>query len=81
MNHRLINIALVVGILATMVGIQFLDVSDVETERAMSKERREWMHAVQHCLRAYGPQTQPEYTDDGKLICVGARGQLYSEVK
>ncbi len=36
-------------------------------------ERREWMHAVAHCHRAFGPNTGPEYNADGLLVCVGRR--------
>lgn len=79
MTHRLINWALLLAILFTMFSIQFLDASDIESE--MVKERREWSYAITHCHRVFGPQTQPEYDDNGKLICVGARGQKYAEVK
>ena len=79
MNQRLINIALVVCIILTMALIQLVDASDLETE--MTQERREWMHAFTVCHRSYGPQTQPEYDDAGRMVCVGARGQKYGEVK
>lgn len=73
MTHRLINISLVIGILLTMIGIQVLDASDLESE--IDAERREWIFAVQHCVRAYGVQAQPEYRDDGVLICRTRKGQ------
>ena len=73
MTHRLINIALVIGILLTMVGIQVLDASDLESE--LQTEQREWMFAVQHCLRTYGVQSQPEYDENDRLICRTRRGE------
>lgn len=73
MTHRLINIAVVIGILLTMVGIQVLDASDLESE--IEAERREWMFAVQHCIRAYGVQAQPEYDENNRLICRTRRGE------
>ena len=73
MNHRLINYAIAVLILLMFVGIQWVDAKDFESE--IEAERREWMFAVQHCVRAYGVQAQPEYRDDGILICRTRRGQ------
>jgi hypothetical protein len=73
MNHRLINYAIAVLILLMFVGIQWVDAKDFESE--IEAERREWHFAIQHCVRAYGVQAQPEYRDDGILICRTRRGQ------
>lgn len=73
MNHRLINYAIAVLILLMFIGIQWVDAKDFESE--IEAERREWQFAVQHCVRAYGVQAQPEYRDDGILICRTRRGQ------
>ena len=73
MTHRQKNIALFIGLMLTMVGSQFLDTHDLESE--IETERREWMFAIQHCVRAYGVQAQPEYREDGILICRTRRGQ------
>jgi hypothetical protein len=71
--HRLTNLAIAAAILLTLIGIQVLDASDLESE--MQTEQREWQFAVQHCVRAYGVQAQPEYREDGILICRTRRGQ------
>jgi hypothetical protein len=71
--HRLINWALALAVVALLAAVQTLDASDFETEA--EAERREWMAAVSVCHRAYGPSTQPEYADNGQMICRTRRGQ------
>lgn len=77
-NHRMFNTALFV--LALIAWLFVMD-SDNTAEQAMDAERREWMQAIQHCHRSYGPQTAPEYDDQDRLICVGKRGQRLGNVK
>lgn len=72
-HHRFFNLALVVAIIGTLVAVQQLDASDLESE--MDTERREWAYAQQHCLRMYGTQAQPEYDHYGTLVCRTRRGQ------
>ena len=48
-------------------------------EQDMESERREWAAAVTFCHRAFGPQTQPEYDTNDRLICVGRKGQRYAK--
>jgi len=74
MTNRFMNVAIVCAILATMAGIQVLDAKDFESEA--DAERRDWMYAVQHCHRAYGPQTSPEYDDQNMLVCVSRSGDV-----
>ena len=75
--HRLANVAmLVLGVAAWA----FVMDSDYHDEQAMDAERREWAQAVQFCHRAFGPQTQPEYDDRDRLVCVGRKGQRYAAV-
>ena len=74
MTHRLINLAIAAAILLTLIGIQVLDASDLESE--MQTEQREWITAVSICHRAYGPSTQPEYNESGRLVCVSRRGEV-----
>lgn len=76
--HRLTNIAIFLGIICVVLAMTALDYNDFENDA--QKEHREWMQAVQFCHRSYGPQTAPEYTDDGRLVCVGRKGQRYSQV-
>ena len=73
MTHRLINWAMALSVVALFAAVQTLDARDFETEA--EAERREWQYAMQHCLRAYGAQAQPEYNDDNVLICRTRRGQ------
>jgi len=73
MTHRLINWAMALSVVALFAAVQTLDARDFETEA--EAERREWQYAMQHCLRAYGAQAQPEYNEDNVLICRTRRGQ------
>lgn len=77
-KHRMFNTALFV---LAMIAWLFVMDSDYEAETALDAERREWMQAIQFCHRTAGPQTQPEYTEDNRLVCVGKRGQRHNEVK
>jgi len=72
--HRLTNWAMALSVVALFAAVQTLDARDFETEA--EAERREWQYAMQHCLRAYGAQAQPEYRDDGHLVCVSRRGEV-----
>lgn len=74
--HRLTNIVLVAGILATWFLMQDSDYRN-DADTALQQERREWMQAIQTCHRAYGPATAPEYDDLGNLMCLGKRGQKH----
>jgi hypothetical protein len=78
MSRRFINWAIALAVLCVMAAIQWLDASDFEVDAA--NERREWMYAIQHCHRAFGPQTAPEYDDQDRLICVGKRGQRLAAI-
>lgn len=73
MTHRQKNIALFIGLMLMMIGIQVLDTHDLESE--LQTERREWSYAIQHCLRTYGVQSQPEYDENDRLICRTRRGE------
>lgn len=69
--------AAVVAIVATVSAIQGLDASDLEASQTISQEHYEWLSAARQCMDQYGPQTQPEYTDDGKaIVCVTRRGEV-----
>lgn len=77
-HHRFFNIALAVTMAATLVAGTVMTPDDFAT--VAERERREWMAAVSHCHRAFGPSTQPEYNDIGLLVCVGRRGQQLGPV-
>lgn len=62
------------AIVCTIAAVQQLDPHDFESDAV--KERREWMTAISVCHRSYGPSTQPEYRDDGMLVCVSRRGEV-----
>jgi hypothetical protein len=61
--------------------IALLFVMNDDFEQDMESERREWAQAVTFCHRAFGPQTQPEYDHQNRLICVGRKGQRHNEVR
>ena len=61
-------------LLALFAAAQQIDPHDFESDAV--KERREWMHAIQHCNRAWGPSTQPEYDENDRLICRSRRGEV-----
>lgn len=68
--------------IATVVFVGMWPVQDeADIEADMAAERRELMHAIQHCHRAYGPATQPEYNDRGLLVCVSRRGEVLALVQ
>ena len=73
-KHRLANTALFVLTL-----IAWLFVMNDDFEQDMESERREWAAAVTFCHRSFGPQTQPEYDHQNRLICVGRNGQRYAK--
>jgi hypothetical protein len=77
-THRLANAALFVLIFAAWAIA--MDTDYHADQVAMDAERREWAHAVQHCHRAFGPGTQPEYDAQDRLVCVGKRGHRHIEV-
>lgn len=82
--HRLANMALFVLIFAAWAiamdsDFAALTESEAEGEAMAHMERRMWAQAVQHCHRAYGPQTAPEYDANDRLVCVGKRGQRHIE--
>lgn len=62
-----------VAIAVLMLLAYKLEASDIESE--MQQERREWAYAVQHCHRAFGPSTVPEYDEQDRLVCVSRRGE------
>jgi len=74
MTNRFKNLDIFILIVSLMLGIQWLDAKDFESEA--DAERRDWMYAVQHCHRAYGPSTQPEYNDKNMLVCVSRSGNV-----
>ena len=74
---RTTNIALIgAGLLITWFMAMDADFRD-SADTALQQEQREWMQAIQTCHRAYGPSTAPEYDDEGRLVCVGKRGQKH----
>lgn len=77
--HRIANVALFVLALIALVFVMNDDFKDHAS--LADQERREWMDAVAFCQRTAGPQTQPEYTEDNRLVCVGKRGQRHNEVR
>lgn len=79
MSHRFINWAIALAVLCVMAAVQQLDARDFESD--LVKERRAWMHAIQHCHRAWGPSTQPEYDERGRLVCVSRRGEVLATVQ
>ena len=77
--HRIANVCLFV--LACVVWAFAMDATyRDDLDSAADQERREWMAAIAHCHRAFGPATQPEYNDRGQLVCIGKRGQKHIEV-
>lgn len=69
--------ALAVAVVATVGAMQHLDATDIEASQTISQEHYEWLSAARQCMDQYGPQTQPEYTDDGKaIVCVTRRGEV-----
>lgn len=84
-SHRIANIALLVLILAAWAiamdgDFERLAEPEHDTAALAQLEHRMWLHAVQHCHRAFGPGTQPEYDANDRLVCVGKRGQRHIEV-
>lgn len=64
----------VLAVIATYGVAGMFDARDFESDAV--KERREWAYAQQACWRFYGAQVQPEYADDGTLICRSRRGEV-----
>lgn len=64
----------VLAVIATYGLAGMFDAHDFESDA--EKDRREWMHAIQHCHRAWGPSTQPEYDENDRLICRSRRGEV-----
>lgn len=73
-RHPLANAAL---FMLALIALLFVMNDDFEQD--MESERREWAEAVTFCHRAFGPQTQPEYDANDRLICVGRKGQRYAK--
>ena len=82
MNRRinLWPVAFVVAVLSTISVMQHRDDLDNDIDVLAMREHRDWMQAVAHCHRAFGPQTAPEYDDSNHLVCVGKRGQRHIQV-
>lgn len=74
MSNRAFSILGAAMLLVLFGAAQQLDPHDFDTDA--EKELREWMHAIQHCHRAYGPQTAPEYDENDRLICRSRRGEV-----
>ena len=72
--------AFVVAVVATVSTMQHLDSQVADFDGLAMREHRDWMQAVAHCHRAFGPQTAPEYDDSNRLVCVGKRGQRHIQV-
>lgn len=72
--------AFALAVISGISAMQHLDNQAADFDTAAAQERREWMQAVAHCHRAFGPQTAPEYDDHDHLICVGKRGQRMAAV-
>jgi hypothetical protein len=84
-THRLANIALFVLIFAAWaiaMDSDYAALHEPESDAVAlaQMEQRMWLHAVQHCHRAFGPGTQPEYDAHDRLVCVGKRGHRHIEV-
>lgn len=79
--HRFANTALFVLCLIAWLLVMNSDYKADDFDNQAVQERREWMQAIQHCHRTYGPQTAPEYDDQDHLICVGKKGQRHGIVK
>jgi len=67
---------LALAIVLAFVVTEHINGPQQDFETAAEQERREWMHAVQTCHKAYGPSTQPAYDDRGHLVCVSRRGDV-----
>lgn len=78
--HRMFNLALLTLCVAAWAFVMNADFHE-DHDTLAELERREWVQAVQFCHRTAGPQTQPEYTEDNRLVCVGKRDQRHNEVK
>lgn len=74
MTNRTFSIVGAAMLLVMFVAAQQLDPHDFDTDA--EREQREWMHAIQHCHRAWGPQTAPEYDENDRLICRSRRGEV-----
>lgn len=73
-RHPLANAAL---FMLALIALLFVMNDDFEQD--MESERREWAEAVTFCHDKFGPQTQPEYDANDRLICVGRKGQRYAK--
>lgn len=73
-SDRTVAILCVLTVIAMYGLAGTLDASDLETD--MEQEKREWAYAQQACWRFYGAQVQPEYTEDGTLICRSRKGEV-----
>jgi len=75
MKHRLINYCIALAILLVMVAIQHLDARSFETAAQKAKREDQW--ARQLCLRMYGAEVVPEWSEaTGMMICRSRKGEV-----
>lgn len=87
MNHRILNIALAVGIAATLSCSYLLDgPDDHSTEWALAEsislaqkaaqlEARQERAAAQLCMKLKGPNAGYRWTEDNQLVCATNKGR------
>lgn len=85
MKRSFLNWAIVLEVVLILGAVQGLDARDFEADLTADQsaalaqlraERRELMHRISVCHRAFGPQTAPGELEDGTFICVTARGEI-----
>lgn len=85
MKTRFRSWAMALAVVIVLGAVQGLDAHDFEADLTADQsaalaqlraERRELMHRISVCHRAFGPQTQPGELEDGTFICVTARGEI-----
>jgi len=75
--------AAAVATLFVCVAMPTLDAADEQAHTAaqahtlakLQAERRQQLHAISVCHRAFGPNTAPAEDPDGNLVCVDRKGR------
>jgi len=87
MKHRIVNIALVIGIAAALSSAYLLDGPDdhqpdwaesqalKDAQKAAQIAARIERAAAQLCIRLQGPNTGYRWTEDNQLVCTTNKGR------
>ena len=87
MKHRILNIALVVGIAAALSSAYLLDGPDDNSaewaqaesislaQKAAQLEARQERAAAQLCMKLKGPNAGYRWTEDQQLVCTTNKGR------